>query len=98
MSNMAKTKRNPSLWILIILIAALVIVWFLLNSGPRTTPSSACIASAFNNHDVFFHNSSEFFQCQNPEYNNYTGNITVKLEQNTGTNWVTANFVYVPEG
>ena len=46
---------------------------------------SACIAS------------SGYF-CQNPIYSHSNGEIFVTLGQNTGTNWASANFVFVPEG
>ena len=38
------------------------------------------------------------FLCQNPIYLHSNGNIAVQLGQNTGQNWATANFVFVPQG
>ncbi len=38
------------------------------------------------------------FLCQSPVYNHANDLITVQIGQNTGTTWVTANFVFAPEG
>ena len=38
------------------------------------------------------------YTCINPIYLNSTANIVVTLGQNTGINWITANFVFVPQG
>jgi hypothetical protein len=42
--------------------------------------------------------ASSGYLCQKPVYNHANANIIVTLGQNTGTNWVTANFVFVPQG
>ncbi len=42
--------------------------------------------------------AADGYLCQNPVYNHITGNIAVILGQNTGQNWATANFVFVPQG
>ena len=46
---------------------------------------SACVASSG-------------YLCQSPVYSHSNGQIFVTLGQNTGTNWASANFVFVPEG
>jgi hypothetical protein len=38
------------------------------------------------------------YLCLNPVYFHSTGNILVTIGQNTGTSWLTANFVFVPKG
>ncbi len=38
------------------------------------------------------------FSCQSPTYDHTSGNLIVTIGQNTGTNWVTANIVFVPQG
>ena len=46
---------------------------------------SACVASSG-------------YYCQNPIYSHTAAEILVTVGQNTGTNWVTANFIFVPQG
>ncbi len=46
---------------------------------------SACVASSG-------------YLCQSPVYSHANGEILATLGQNTGTNWATANFVFVPQG
>ncbi|MGD0729525.1 MAG: hypothetical protein ABR981_05605, partial [Candidatus Micrarchaeaceae archaeon] len=41
---------------------------------------------------------SVYYVCQNPIYNHTTGIISVYLGQDTGSNWTTTSFVFVPIG
>lgn len=38
------------------------------------------------------------YSCKNPTFNRSNGYSTVLVSQNTGTNWTSANFVFVPQG
>lgn len=42
--------------------------------------------------------ASSGFLCQSPVYLHTTGQISVTIGQATGTNWASANFVFVPQG
>jgi hypothetical protein len=42
--------------------------------------------------------ASSGYLCQNPIYLHTGGNVLVTLGQSTGTNWASANFMFVPQG
>ena len=42
--------------------------------------------------------ASSGFLCQNPVYSHSNGEIFATLGQNVGTNWASANFIFVPQG
>jgi hypothetical protein len=89
-SKGSKKGRHKKTWIffgVVILVLALALFLFL-SIGTFTTqlpPSPPCIGASG-------------YYCQNAKYNQATGNIIVTLRQETGTNWTTANFVFVPQG
>jgi hypothetical protein len=70
----------------IVLIVALAILWLggIFNEDYGVL-GNFCI-SAYN------------YSCGTPIYNNSTGNIILKVGQETGTDWTAANFVFVHSG
>ena len=38
------------------------------------------------------------FECTNPVFSHANGELSATLGQNSGTNWVTSNIVFVPQG
>ncbi len=42
--------------------------------------------------------ANQGYACNNPIYNHQTGSILLSVGQNTGTGWISANFVFVPQG
>lgn len=71
----------------IILAIILVVVWLFSLPGPFSPSAqySPCI-------------SASGYTCNGSVYNHLTGNISVKVGQNTGTSWTSANFIFVPQG
>jgi hypothetical protein len=79
-------------WAILIIAVVLGALFSLGVFSSSNLLGSACIASSG-------------YLCQTPTYVHGTvasgstaGNILVTLGQNTGTNWATANFVFVPSG
>ena len=78
-------------WAILIIAVVLGALFSLGVFSGNTLLGNACIASSG-------------YYCQNPQYLHGTlgtgaaGNLIVTVGQNTGVNWATANFVFVPQG
>lgn len=91
MAILKESKKNKrsliSIGLGVLVITVALVLYFLgyfgSNAGAR--PATACI-------------TPPGFLCQSPVYSNSTGNIVVTLGQDTGTSWLTSNFVFVPQG
>ena len=72
-------------WAILIIAVVLSVLFYLgVFSGSSFLPN-ACIASSG-------------FLCSNPIYSRSTGTLTFTFGQMTGTNWASANVVFVPSG
>lgn len=91
------SARNLVVWGLAILVAAVFIIWFLFNFSPRTDLSSECVSRVGyicqSQNITFFHGTVGINAA-----GAVPGNILVTVGQNTGINWISANFVFVPQG
>jgi uncharacterized membrane protein (UPF0136 family) len=83
--NVKKVDRFGWILTLIALIIVLCLTFFFLFSSSTGGGTVRCIPD------------SEFI-CQMPVYNHLSGRIIVTIGQNTGSNWTSANFVFVPQG
>ena len=82
-------RRSLIIYVLGIVIIAIIIVYIVsntkINYGWGGLLPVACTASPT-------------YSCQSPIYYHQTGNITIELGQNTGTNWTSVSFVFVNQG
>lgn len=72
-------------WAILIIAVVLGALFSLGVFSGNTLLGNACIAASG-------------YYCQNPTYLHTSAGILVTLGQNSGTNWVAANFVFVPQG
>jgi hypothetical protein len=91
-NRMHAKKFNSGGWVVTLVALTIVIlligvsIFYLGTSNPGVLlQGEQCIAASG-------------YLCKNPVYNHSTGNIIVTLGQDTGTNWSTANFLFVPQG
>jgi hypothetical protein len=88
-TNRTKNKKIKALILATVLIIVLVIILILYESNQTfsSLPSGGLTGCIANSNYI----------CQNQIYNHSTGNIFVTLGQNTGTRWLSANFIFVPQ-
>lgn len=72
-------------WALLIIAVSLAILFGMGVFNGNSLNANGCIAVSG-------------YLCRGALYDHTTGNIIVTLGQNTGSNWLTANFVFVPAG
>jgi ABC-type proline/glycine betaine transport system permease subunit len=89
--NRKKAKRVTKSGLILTTVAliialGLVLIFFLYSSNleSRTVFPTTCI-------------SESNYYCQDANYKNASDSIFVTLGQETGTNWTSANFMYVPQ-
>jgi len=91
-------KRAVVYSIIIIIVLAVLIVYYLSKVSCQSVPGFYCngvTTNPFLGPDCF---ALSGYYCQNATYNHNNGNIVVSLGENTGTNWTSANFVFVASG
>ena len=86
---MAKaSKVKKSLSVAIIAVVILIMALYLFTTSQEKPNIGECITTP--------HNSTYSpYICDSMSYSHITGNITLKFGQDTGTNWTTANMVFV---
>ena len=72
-------------WAILILAVVLAVLFGLGLFNGNNLTGTKCIAAPG-------------FLCVNPIYLHSNANIIVELGQDTGVNWISANFVFVPQG
>ncbi|MDE1861011.1 MAG: hypothetical protein KGH72_04840 [Candidatus Micrarchaeota archaeon] len=74
------------LWaITIVVIIAVIIFLFTVGPGPGTPYNTTCLAQ------------SGYF-CSNPVFRSTSGNLLVTVGQDSGSNWTSANVLFLPAG
>lgn len=90
---MAGNKNmNLSMVLVALLVVVIVIVgaYLYTRSPSSTTATTIPLVTTCSNQPNYM--------CQSPGYSSSTGNLTVKVEQNTGSNWSVATLIFVPQG